>query len=319
LKLKSVKHSAAARALKTAPLQLRREGEPDVGRILAAMPPVSLGVSKIEGKKMRCFRLPTNISICELRSEGTAAVKSGCIAYSADKPISACFNILLSDCPTFIDKFSPDDISTLRLDDLAAAELVLTRMTKWNQLRELILAGGDIAPAGLHALDKLKSLSQLRLKKIDFDWKTFTELNCLKRLSLLQVENCIDINELVQHLPTMPKLQTLDLRGSKQDWLNMASLRAIAKQNSVSVLLFTTKASVNQGLESNLNTEEEIFTSALKPKPNFIHPEMIDVLASMKNLRNLQIDKPAWPLAQIKRLLKAVPAARLNAWAAKYR
>ena len=129
-----------------------------------------------------------------------------------------------------IDKFRADDISTLRLEESNSVGEFTRRLSKWTKLHGLTIEGGKINDADLVTLDSIKQLHFLWLKRLSFSAEMFAKLNVLKRLQVLQIEDCEQLNQIVQSLPVMPELATMRLEGRGDHWLDGRSIAALAKQ-----------------------------------------------------------------------------------------
>ncbi len=289
-----------------------------VSKALAQEPLVSLGMHTISGgKKIKQFHLPEKIEIGALWSDSShLSTSHGYVSYPADKPVTLGISQNIAAYPDFLSKIAPDDISTLRMRDIIPADPILKRIAKWRALGFLILDGCSIELPGLLCLNELQHLTHLAMKKVTFNTADFSRLAILRRLEWLAVENCTEVNELMQALPVMPRLHTLDLRGYKENWLTIKSLRAIARQKSIKTLKLETKRTALQD-ELGISDQPGITETVKSERLDMLHEDMIDVLAGM-HLTSLWIDQPRWPRAKINTLLRKVPAARGNLWAKNY-
>ncbi len=290
-----------------------------LSKALEKEPMVSLGMHTISGgKKIKQFHLPEKIDIGELWIDSSnSSTSHGYVSYPADQPITLGISQNIAAYPDFLNRIAPGDISALRMRDIIPADPILKRITNWRALSFLILDGCSIDLPGLVSLNQLQHVNHLALKKVIFDSDDFSRLSILQRLEWLEIENCTNANKLVQALPAMPRLHTLDIRGYQKNWLSMESLRAIARQKSIKSLKLETKTPNHHDARFVLGAEADETLKTNRKQPDLLHEDMIDVLAGM-HLTNLWIDQPNWSRTKINTLLRKIPAARGNPWAKNY-
>lgn len=276
-------------------------------------PKFSLGIKKIKGVSMRCFKFPSQLSIGKLRFENRHAEGQGDVKVPADAVIDLHLRPISAQCPSVIDKFAPDDISTLRVEDSNVVGEIARRLSKWTKIHALTIDGGKIKDVELDNLDNIKGLDFLWLKRLSFSGAAFARLNLLKHLHVLQVEDCPQLNQILQNLPIMPELTTLRLEARGDNWLESKSIAALAKQPKLQLLELKSK-------NENIDTYPPSEGLANKAKLNNKLPiyDWRNQLAELKNLQVLFFEKPDWKREQIAEFLHLVPAARQNHWASAF-
>jgi serine/threonine protein kinase len=278
-------------------------------------PDISAGVKPFKGKQMRCFHFPTVVSIGEI--EGTGQLRQqakGDVQIPEELGVYLRLNSIINQCPELIDKIAVDDIDNLRLNDLKPDSPVLERLARWTNLTKLTIDNDSLSDADLTSLDKLKNLRSLEIRSFAFNWKPFTELELLKRLHTLHLSNSEQLNPILQNLPTLPALKTLELSGQTDQWLTESSVSALAKQTNLRMLSLKTKqpgiSKVFAGTVTTANKQDNV-----KELPVIA---WISAFSQLKSLERLEIAMPEASEESIRNFLHHVPAARSNEWAADF-
>ena len=276
-------------------------------------PKFSQGIKKINGVPMRCFKFPSQLSIGKLRFENRHAEGQGDVKVPADAVIDLHLRPISAQSPSVIDKFAPDDISTLRVEDSNVVGQIARRLSKWTKIHALTVDGGKINDAELAYLDNIKGLDFLWLKRLSFSGAVFARLNLLNHLHVLQVEDCPQLNQILQNLPIMPELTTLRLEARGDNWLESKSIAALAKQPKLQLLELKSK-------NESIDNYPPSGGLANKAKVNNKLPiyDWRNQLAELKNLQVLFFEKPDWKHEHIVEFLHLVPAARQNHWAKEF-
>lgn len=291
----------------------REQGDQSQIKLIDNAPKFSLGIKKINGRVMRCFKFPSQLSIGKLRFEQRHVEAKGEVQVPADEVIDLHLRPVSAQCPSLIDKFNPEDISTLRVENSNAVGEITRRLSKWTKIHALTIEGGKIIDEELANFDNIKGLDFLWLKRLSFNAEIFAKLKVLKRLDTLQIEDCKQLNQILQNLPVLPKLRFLRLEARGSDWLESKSIAAIARQPNLKVLELKSK---NEELDSY--SPSAGFASSRQASPKLPIYDWRNQLAELKNLQVLVLQKPEWKREQIVEFLQLVPAARHNPWAREF-
>ncbi len=291
----------------------REQGDQSQIKLIDNAPKFSLGIKKIDGRSMRCFKFPSQISIGKLRFEKGHAEAQGEVKVPADEVIDLHLRPVSAQCPSLIDKFDPEDISTLRVENSNAVGEITRRLSKWTKIHALTIEGGKIIDEELANFDNIKGLDFLWLKRLSFNAEIFAKLQVLKRLDTLQIEDCKQLNQILQNLPVLPKLKFLRIEARGNDWLESKSITAIARQPNLKILELKSKTE-----ELDSYSPSEGFASSRQASPKLPIYDWRNQLAELKNLQVLVLQKPEWKREQIVEFLQLVPAARQNPWAQEY-
>ena len=225
------------------------------------------------------------------------------------------FDSLLDTCPTLVDKIAPDDISSVRLQNLDSVGAVTTRLSKWSNLHTLTIDGGETTNDDLASFDQIKNLNHLWIKRQTFDWNVFVQLRVLKQLQWLEIEDYKQLNELLQNLPTLPKLENLRLEGKGKNWLTGRSIAALGKHPRLTAIILRDKDQELEQLEASGGTTI-VKDSIYHQLPIY---DCRYEFAKLTNVKAIYFDKPNWSQEQIAEFLLTVPAARENKWASAFR
>ncbi len=285
----------------------------NLNSIIEKAPKFSLGIKTIDGRAMRCFKFPSQDSIGKLRFAKGHAEAQGDVQIPADDKIDLHLNSRGAQCPSLIDKFAPEEISTLRVDHSKSIGEITSRLSKWTKLHAITIEGGKIKEADLATLDNIKQLDSLWIKRLAFSAEIFSQLKVLNRLKTLQIEDCNQLNQIMQKLPVMPKLEIIRLESRGDDWLESKSIAAMAKQPHLKILELKSK---EEDLDSYAPAEG--VTSKTDAKQKLPIYDWRKQLAELKNLQVLVLEKPDWNSEQIAEFLLLVPAARQNPWAKEF-
>ncbi|MBP9094061.1 protein kinase [bacterium] len=285
---------------------------PEKLKALANSPPISREIKQVKGKRMRCFQFPTVVSIGEIEGVGQVRQEAkGEVKIPEELGVYLRLNSIINQCPELIDKIAVDDIDNLRLNDLKPASPVLERLARWTNLTKLTIDNDILSDADLTSLDKLKNLRSLEIRSFTFNWKPFTELKLLKHLNTLHLSKSEQLNPILQNLPPLPALQTLELSGQVDQWLTARSVAALAKQTNLRVLSLKTKQpAVDKVLPSSAVASDE--QDNIKELPI---TDWVNAFSQLKSLERLEIAKPEASKESIQNFLHHVPAARSNHWA----
>ncbi len=291
----------------------REQGDQSQIQLIDSAPKFSLGIKTINGQTMRCFRFPSQTSIGKLRFQNRHVEAQGDLQVPVNEVIDLHLRPVSAQCPSLIDKFNPEDISTLRVENSNVIGEITRRLSKWTKIHALTIEGGKITDEDLANFDNIKGLDFLWLKRLSFNGKIFAKLNALNRLETLQIEDCKQLNQIMQNLPLLPKLKFMRLEARGNDWLESKSIAAIARQPNLKVLELKSKS---EALDSYSQID------GLTDKSSASHKLPIydwrNELAELKNLQILISEKPDWKHEQIADFLQVVPAARRNQWAQEF-
>jgi serine/threonine protein kinase len=291
----------------------REQGDQSQIKLIDNAPKFSLGIKKIDGRSMRCFKFPSELSIGKVRFEKRHVEAQGEMQVPADEVIDLHLRPVSAQCPSLIDKFDPEDISTLRVENSNAVGEITRRLSKWTKIHALTIEGGKIIDEELANFDNIKGLDFLWLKRLSFNAEIFAKLQVLKRLDTLQIEDCKQLNQILQNLPVLPKLKFLRIEARGNDWLESKSITALARQPNLKILELKSKAE-----ELDSYSPSEGFASTRQTSPKLPIYDWRNQLAELKNLQVLVLQKPEWKREQIVEFLQLVPAARQNLWAQEY-
>lgn len=287
----------------------------EILKALNNSPDISRGVKPAKGKKMRCFHFPTVVSIGEIGGGGQDRREArGDVQIPAEVEVYLRLNSIINQCPSLIDKIAVDDISNLRLIDIKPVSPVLERLAKWTKLTKLTIDNELLSDADLKSLDKLENLRSLEIRSFTFNWQPFTELKLLKRLNALHLSNSEQLNPILQNLPPLPELQTLELSGQVEQWLTEGSVAALAKQTNLKTLSLKTKEPGFQIVLPNRTTTND----EQDDKKQLPITDWVNAFSQLTSLERLEIAKPQASDESIQNFLRQVPAARVNNWAAKF-
>lgn len=281
--------------------------------IIEKAPKFSQGVKTLNGRSMRCFKFPSKTSIGKLRFQKHHVEAQGDIQVPTGEAIDLHLRSMAAKCPSVIDKFAPDDISTLRVENSNAVGEITRRLSKWTKIHALTIEGGKIIDEELANFDNIKGLDFLWLKRLSFNAEIFAKLQVLKRLETLQIEDCKQLNQILQNLPVLPKLKFLRIEARGNDWLESKSIAALARQPNLKILELKSKS---EDLDSY--SPSEGLTSNRQASPKLPIYDWRNQLAELKNLQVLVLQEPEWKREQIVEFLQLVPAARKNPWAQEY-
>ena len=282
---------------------------------LNSWPKISDGIHTINGREMRCFNFPSDLRIGKIHSNSTNEQEArGRVMLPAEENVDLHFDALLDTCPKLVDKIAPEDIYSLRLQNLDSVGSVTKRLSKWSNLQMLTIDGGETTNDDLASFDQIKNLNHLWIKKQTFDWKAFTQLQVLQQLQWLQIEDYKQLNELLQNLPILPKLEKLRLEGKGKNWLTGKSIAALGKHPRLKAIYLKDKdqelekpeASGGRKIERNNGTQQ---------LPIY---ECRDDFANLTHVKAVVFDRPNWRHEQIAEFLLVVPAARENRWASAF-
>lgn len=285
-------------------------------KILNNYPDISAGVKPIKGKRMRCFHFPTTVSIGEIEGlgEGQSRIQAkGEVLIPAELNIYLRLNSIINKCPVLLDKFHVEDINSLRLNGIEPAGPVLEHLSNWTKLTKLTIDNNVLSDSDLRSLDKLEHLKSLEIRAFAFNWQPFTKLKLLKHLNALHLSNSEQLNPILQNLPPLPELQTLELSGQAGQWLTQDSVTALAKQTNLKTLSLKTKETgLERVLPNSTNTSDE---QNLKQLPV---TEWVSAFKQLNHLEKLEIARPDASDERVQNFLSQVPAARSNYWATKF-
>lgn len=294
-------------------IENQNEEDNAIVKLLKSPEKISQGVKVIDGKRMRCFIFP-KISLGRIRTASTKHNEAkGELQLPANEEVNLHLNYLLVKYPALIDKFAPEDISTVRIENIDSSGAMIERLSHWTKLYSITIDGGQINGSDLGYFDKLTHLTDIWLKRLTLDWKSFVKLKLLSQITKLQIEDCLELNNIVQNLPVMPNLKTIYLESRGNRWLNGKSIAALARQPHLKALVLKTKLA-----------ESDRFSvlSSLATKPSTdsglaIYDWRYD-LAKLRNVDYILFKKPSWTAPQIEEFLNVVPTARDNEWTTKF-
>lgn len=285
-------------------------------KYLNSWPKISDGIHTINGQRMRCFNFPSDLRIARIHSNHTNSRDArGPVMVPEEEKVDLHFDSLLDTCPTLVDKIAPDDISSVRLQNLDSVGAVTTRLSKWSNLHTLTIDGGETTNDDLASFDQIKNLNHLWIKRQTFDWNVFVQLRVLKQLQWLEIEDYKQLNELLQNLPTLPKLENLRLEGKGKNWLTGRSIAALGKHPRLTAIILRDKDQELEQLEASGGTTI-VKDSIYHQLPIY---DCRYEFAKLTNVKAIYFDKPNWSQEQIAEFLLTVPAARENKWASAFR
>jgi len=284
-------------------------------KTLTTSPKISMGKKSIAGKSMRCFNFPTVVSIGEIEGAGLPRLDAlGEVQIPSEADVYLRLNSIVSQCPSIIDKIAVADITSLRLDDLKPAQPVLERLAKWTNLRTLAIDNDLLSDADLASLDKQKRLSSLSLKTYTLNWKLLTRLKLLYSLNSLQLSNCEQINNILENLPVLPNLKTVELSGQADQWLSKSGIGALAKQPNLKTL----KIKKRKPVDTLVFSSSTILSPGQDKMNELPLTDWVYTFSQLKSLEKLEIEKPLGSDEEIQNFLRQIPAARVNDWASKF-
>jgi serine/threonine-protein kinase len=281
--------------------------------IIEEAPKFSQGIKTLNGRSMRCFKFPSKTSIGKLRFQKHHVEAQGNIQVPKEEAIDLHLRSMAAQCPSVIDKFAPDDIRHLTCGKFKCGwrnhqtSKQVDKDSCPNNRR------GEITDEELVNFDNVKGLDFLWLKRLSFNAETFAKLKVLKRLDTLQLEDCKQLNQILQNLPVLPNLKFLRIEAHGNDWLESESIAAMARQPNLKILELKSKSgdaddySFSEGLSSNE-----------KASPKLPIYDWRNQLAELKNLQVLVLQEPEWKREQIVEFLQLVPAAHQNPWAQEF-
>jgi serine/threonine protein kinase len=283
-------------------------------KLLKSPEKISQGVKVIDGKRLLCFNFP-KISLGRI---GTASTKhneaKGEQQLPANEEVNLHLNYWLAKYPALLDKFAPDDISTVRIENIDSGGALIERLSHWTKLYSLTIDGGHLNGCDLSYFDKLTHLTNIWLKRLTFDWKAFVKLKLLSHISNLQIEDCPDLKMIIQNLPVMPALKTLYIEARGEHWLDSTSIAALARQPQLKTIYLKTK---------ELDSDRFSLLNGTATKPSreaeglAIYDWRYD-LAKLKSVKHIVFKKPHWQKDKIEEFLHIVPAAKDNAWTPEF-
>ncbi|CAN5565740.1 hypothetical protein BH11CYA1_BH11CYA1_42870 [soil metagenome] len=284
----------------------------DINALLNKFPRFSQGVKTIGGHAMRCFKFPREFSIGRIKAASEKHIEAqGELKFPAEQSISLHLGSKVSDYPKLVDKFAPEDIASIRLENHSSVGKVTERLKRWTRLTALTIDGGNIKDSDLASFDKIKNLDFLWLKRLRFDYKKFVVLDCLNRIEDMQLEDCPQVNDILMNLHPMPKLAVLSLEGRGNDWIEPAAILAISRHANLKTLSLKTKRNeidTFAPLEGAANTDAD--QAAQDPIFTCRHE-----LAKLKGVSNIRVEKPTWTKEMKLEFGRVLPAARGNSWA----
>ncbi len=287
----------------------------EIGKQLKAAPRASLGIVKIGNKSFQRYHLPDNLAVAQIWSDDAHRYSQGIFDLPADAPVNIKLNSMVSEDPKYVDNFANDNVYSLRLDNMSDLGNVLKRLARWKHLDVLVINGGIIDDAGVRALDELKTINTLCLKRLNFSYLTLASMAILKRLAVLQIEDYDQLNELLNAAPASENLIEMRLEGRGANWLTVQSLRSIARNKNLKILGLKSK-SIQLGEVGDILSADRL--AKLRQVATPVRPAWAAVLSDMKNLERFTFTEPAWSAHDIRQFLEKVPAARKNEWAAKF-
>lgn len=285
-------------------------------KYLNSWPKISDHSQIVHGKKMRCFNFPNELKVGSINSNSTNKQDAkGRVVLPFDENVDMHFDAILDTCPKLVDKIAPEDIYSLRLQNLDSVGSVTTRLSKWSNLHMLTIDGGETTNDDLASFDQIKNLNHLWIKRQTFDWNVFVQLRVLKQLQWLEIEDYKQLNELLQNLPTLPKLENLRLEGKGKNWLTGRSIAALGKHPRLTAIILRDKDQELEQLEASGGTTI-VKDSIYHQLPIY---DCRYEFAKLTNVKAIYFDKPNWSQEQIAEFLLTVPAARENKWASAFR
>lgn len=143
-------------------------------------------------------------------------------------------SILLT--PSMLAKLPKDDVKSLSLHHSKFADGTLEEMASFPNLRRLLLFNNSVKPSNVLALNKMKSLEQLRINSIDLTSEELEKLKSLTELKLLNLQKCgIDDDAIPLIARNFPNLEVLDLGRTLVREPNFAELQRLTKLRDLSI------------------------------------------------------------------------------------
>ncbi|MFA6208259.1 MAG: serine/threonine-protein kinase [Candidatus Obscuribacterales bacterium] len=295
-------------------IENQKEEDNAIVQLLKSTEKISKGVKVVDGKRMVCFKFPM-ISLGRIRTASTKHSEAkGELQLPANEEVNLHLNYWLAKYPALLDKFAPEDISTVRIESIDSSGAMIERLSHWTKLYSLTIEGGRLNGSNLGYFDKLTHLTDIWLKRLTFDSKAFGKLKLLSHISNLQIEDCPDLKMIIQSLPVMPALKTLYIEARGENWLDSKSIAALAKQPQLKTIYLKTKEADSDRF-SLLNGTAT--TPSSEAEGLAIYDWRYD-LAKLKRVKNIVFKKPNWQKEKIEEFLHLVPAAKDNAWTPEF-
>lgn len=208
--------------------------------------------------------------------------------------------------PQVMDKVGPEDISEIRFDDIEEnANQVLERVSGWKRLWLVMFSGSEMKPGYLSGLSNVATPYRLLLLRNSNVGASFQEVKRLDKLTMLQIKTQIVPADLLAGLDRAAALRTINFTDVA---LEPGALAQLAKVPGLTTL--SIEYQPIQAPPSGVDVYRKNWPQ--------INPSSIAELKQLK-IKAIFLAEPHWGRADLLRLVKDVPAVRVNNWTVKYR
>lgn len=263
------------------------------------------------GKKMRIFNFPENVSLGRVRrvdDRGDGAEARGRLSFPQGTPLAFQANLLTQQEPSLFRHFNKDDFSFLSLADaLTFPDDNLLYIDHLTNLEGISLSSTTFGDGALKYLEKFPKLKYLDIRGTAFTPLALKHSSLLKRLETLQISSEIvdrlsDYEAVLKDSPSLKHLSVISVTFPQGAFSALCEIKNLES-------LSLSQVKFEQVQSSELNELSKLTNlKALTIVEENVPREIIPVLKKMPRLKHLKLGLSGWSSAERNMLEAAMKA-----------